>query len=317
MKRRWSRVLLTVLALGGLWLCAREMKRSWGETGARISGVETREISHETDVLSVATWNVRCENGDTEAKRRWENRLLPMMRGIRAMQPDLFAVQEALHGQVADVWASMPGYGFVGVGRDDGKMAGEYTGIFWRKSRFELDESEVWTRWFSDTPEVAGSATWGNRFPRVLVQMRLRDRVTRKAFYVYATHWDHQSREVQLRSGEKMAEWMAARKFPDEPVLILGDFNATTRSASLAKLLENARDTRGQKMLRDAFLTKQPNAPARTTLHFWKGARAGTLDVDHVLVSREFEISRAEIREFREPLPSDHFPVWAELRLAR
>lgn len=46
----------------------------------------------------------------------------------------------------------------VGVGRNDGKEAGEYSPIFFDRERFEVAN---WTTiWLSDTPNVPGSVGW-------------------------------------------------------------------------------------------------------------------------------------------------------------
>ena len=70
---------------------------------------------------------------------------------------------------------------FYGVGRDDGKRQGEYAGIYYRRDRFERDVTEEGTFWLSDTPEVPGSKSWGNSYPRVVTWIRLIDRSTRRA----------------------------------------------------------------------------------------------------------------------------------------
>ena len=39
----------------------------------------------------------------------------------------------------------MPQYAYIGIGRDDGKQAGEYSAIFYKKDKFKvLDHGDFW-----------------------------------------------------------------------------------------------------------------------------------------------------------------------------
>ena len=63
------------------------------------------------------------------------------------------------HSQLLDLAALLgPSYGHVGVGRDDGMQAGEYSPIFYDRRRFEVVDWK--TIWLSPTPEVPGSKGW-------------------------------------------------------------------------------------------------------------------------------------------------------------
>ena len=74
-------------------------------------------------------------------------------------EPDIMGFQEVLHNQLLDLSRLFgEGYGYVGVGRDDGNEAGEYSPVFWSKERFDLVRWK--TVWLSPTPEVPGSKGW-------------------------------------------------------------------------------------------------------------------------------------------------------------
>ena len=109
--------------------------------------------------LRLMSFNVRYENAEDLGLRAWRQRVIGAVRMIREENPDVIGVQEALHGQAADLWASLPDYEFIGAARDDGRRAGEYAGIFFRRARFEVDLSDSGTIWLSDTPERPGSKT--------------------------------------------------------------------------------------------------------------------------------------------------------------
>lgn len=256
--------------------------------------------------LRLMSFNVRYENDEDTGPRAWKRRIVGAVRMIREENPDVIGVQEALHGQAADLWASLPDYEFTGAARDDGRRAGEYAGIFFRRDRFEADVSDSGTFWLSDTPEKPGSKTWGNEIPRTATWLRLVDRSSQRGFYVFNTHWDHRHQGSRERSAELLAERIRSRRSPDEPVVLLGDFNAVEQNPGLASL-------RNGSGLLDAFQKLHPRESARTTLHFWRNSRAGSLKVDHILVSDGADVLAAEIRDRDLPMVSDHFPVTARV----
>ena len=106
----------------------------------------------------------------------WGLRRDAVVEVIEAFGPALLGVQEALRFQLGELAAALPGYREIGVGRTDGIEAGEYAAIMVDGAR--LDVLEHGTFWFSDTPEVPGSTSWGNDIPRICTWAHLRDRTS-------------------------------------------------------------------------------------------------------------------------------------------
>jgi endonuclease/exonuclease/phosphatase family metal-dependent hydrolase len=268
--------------------------------------------------LRLMSFNVRYETPEDPGARAWRQRVIGVVSMIREEIPDVIGVQEALHGQAADLWASLPDYEFFGVGRDDGSRAGEYAGIFFRRDRFEQDQSDSGTFWLSDVPEQPGSKTWGNGIPRVASWIRLTDRATQRGFYVFNTHWDHRHQGSREKAALLLADRITKRRFPDQPVVLLGDFNAVDTNPGLVYLtgrrvsVAGREQASGSRMI-DVFQALNAGARERTTLHFWKGSRAGLLKVDHILVSEGAQVITSRIRDDDKPMISDHFPVTARV----
>ena len=261
--------------------------------------------------LRLMTLNVRYENHGDKGSRSWRERIPGVVRMIREESPDIFGVQEALHGQVADLWASLPDYEFLGVGRDDGIRAGEYAGIFYLRDRFEADPAEGGIFWLSDTPQVPGSKTWGNTIPRMVVWRRFSDRASRQSFTLYNTHWDHMHQGSRLKSGELMRRHITSRDRPQEPLIVLGDFNSIESNPALLHLRSAANGPPPK--LVDTFHALHAEEKRRTTLHFWRGRRDGFLKVDHIFASEPVRVLSSGIRDRDQPMVSDHFPVVAEI----
>ncbi|TAG07810.1 MAG: endonuclease/exonuclease/phosphatase family protein [Verrucomicrobia bacterium] len=268
--------------------------------------------------LRLMTINVRYEHDEDAQQNAWSKRVIGMVHMIQRERPDVFAVQEAMHGQVADLWASLPAYQFIGTGRDDGHFGGEYTGIFFLKSRLIEDSNSSQTRWLSDQPTQAGSKHWGNQFPRVVCQTRLWDRATGRAFHVFATHWDHRHQASRERSALLLGKWIASRQPADEPVVLLGDFNAVESNPALGYLLGKSVRLDGDvqrwsSTMIDTYQTMHPKQKDRTTLHFWSFSQGGRLKVDHILISQDGTVKDAAILSEKINRVSDHFAVSADV----
>jgi endonuclease/exonuclease/phosphatase family metal-dependent hydrolase len=269
--------------------------------------------------LRLMSFNLRYETPEDLGARSWRQRIPGATRMIRRLQPDCIGVQEALHGQVADFRASLPDYEFFGVGREDGRRDGEYSGIFYRKDRFQSDPADCGTFWLSDTPEVPGSRTWGNEIPRVATWVRLIDLATGRGFYVYNTHWDHQNQPSREQASLLIASRIDARKHAGEPVALIGDFNSIEANPGMIYLTGRRTRIAGEERawangLLDTYQALRAGETDRRTLHLWSGSREGTLKVDHILVSRGAEIVEAEIVSDDKSVVSDHFPVFARIR---
>jgi len=256
--------------------------------------------------LKLMTFNVRYENGGDMGEKAWSKRVPHIVRMIRGEAPDVLGIQEAEHGQAADLWASLPDYEFHGSAREDGGRHGEYTAIFYRRDRFEPDRNDAGTFWLSDTPEKPGSATWGNEIPRTATWLRLTDRATQRSFYAFNTHWDHRNQNSRLRSAELLATRIANRKSSADPVVLLGDFNALPHNPAIETLATRAK-------LTDTLQVLHPEQKQRPTLHFWRGNSAGPVNVDHIFTTGNTDILEATIRDHDTPMLSDHFPVTARV----
>lgn len=258
--------------------------------------------------LSLCSFNIRYENESDHAWRAWPNRLDRVVRTIRRLDPDVLGVQEARHGQAADLRASLPDYAFHGVGRDDGDRAGEYAAIFYKAGRFEPDPQDRGTFWLSDFPERPGSRTWGNEVVRCTSWIRLIDRASGRGFYVFNTHWDHRSQPSRVKSAELIAHHIARRRQTDEPVVLLGDFNATEGNPAVERLIDSG--------LLDPYRVLHEGEKNRRTLHFWKGHTDGWAKVDHIFVSSGaiFQAAGIDRAPSRKEQPSDHYPVWSKVR---
>jgi endonuclease/exonuclease/phosphatase family metal-dependent hydrolase len=260
--------------------------------------------------MTVVTFNIRYGTAD-DGDNAWPLRRAHVVETIQRLAPELLGLQEALRFQLDELGAALPGYREVGVGRDDGVTAGEYAAILVDTTRFEILASG--TFWLSDTPEVPGSANWGNTIPRITTWARLRDRTGGPVVRVFNLHLDHQSQPSRERSVARVLEHVGTARNPFEAVLVMGDFNADEANPAYRLALEAG--------LRNAFRVVHPEAVAVNTFSGFRdevpAVSSGGM-IDHILVaSPDWRVLDAGIDRTRYPdgrWASDHFAVWARVR---
>ena len=267
--------------------------------------------------LRVMSFNIRYGTAD-DGENRWENRREMAVDVLRRHDPDVVGLQEALRFQIDEIRGSLPQYGEIGVGRDDGKTRGEYSGILWRIDRLKVLESG--TFWLSDTPEVPGSTSWGNTITRICTWGRFLHKSSGKAFYLFNVHLDHQSQPSREKSVVLLAQRIRDREHPD-PVIVTGDFNAGESNPAVRYLKGQSRaEEEGHPEnpvpLVDTFRLLHAEATEVGTFNRFKGDRSGE-KIDYVFVQPGRMVLEAAILHDNEGrrYPSDHFPVLARLSL--
>lgn len=254
--------------------------------------------------FTAATWNLRLDLA-SDGPNAWPHRRDAVKALIHAQGFDVFGTQEALAHQVRDL-ETMDEYARVGVGRDDGVEAGEFSAIFFRRTRFSLLAHGDF--WLSPTPDRP-SMGWDARCcKRIATWARLRDATSGRALVVFSAHFDHEGVVARLESARLMLRQIEAIA-GSTPVICLGDFNATPGTAPIRLLAGTLIDAR-------AVSATPPVGPVGTFNGFRFDAPV-TERIDYLFVSPQFKVlgyavlTDATDRRY----PSDHHPVVVRLRL--
>jgi len=251
--------------------------------------------------LRVASFNVRT-GLKLDGRHSWPLRAGACAAAIAGLEADAVGLQEVRLFQERGLARRLPGYAGAGAGRDDGRGRGERCTVTYRASRLRLEE---WTvRWFSETPRVPASRSWGNPIPRIVTLCRFEDLLTGERFGLANVHWDGASAGSRLRSAEALLDWLA----PPLPWLVVGDLNATAGDPSVARLVAGG--------LTDTLAELGTRGPGCATHHRWDGSTDGTR-IDFVLAGGAWDVLGARIDHTRPRgrLPSDHWPVVADVAL--
>jgi len=284
----------------------------WLTTGTPIA-----QVAAVRDPLTVMTFNIRYGTAQ-DGENQWTARRDMLFDLVRAQNADIIGLQEALDAQIREIAAAAPGYAVVGVGRDDALAKGEYSAILFKTDRLHVAESG--TFWFSDTPEVPASKSWGNNITRICTWARFVDRDGR-GFWHFNLHLDHQSQPSRERSTELLRRRIEARAFPREPVVVTGDFNVGEDNPALRTLVPAPRSDGASAgtaaPFLDTFRVLHPDERVAGTFTGFKFGQVNGDKIDYILVQPGTEVLSAEIvRTSRaDRYPSDHFPVVARVRL--
>ena len=251
--------------------------------------------------LRVVSFNVRLP-ADVDGEDRWEVRKDLAVDTIRALDPDVMGTQELWTVQGDYIVAKLPDYAWFGRGRR-GDAGDEHMGVFYRKDRLRVIEHGDF--WLSDTPEVAGSITWGNLYPR-MVTWALFERIgDGRRFYFFNTHLPYREQDDDARErGANLLRQRIAQLPANVPVVVTGDFNTTPDSKAHQAITRD---------LKDAWDSAASRSGPAETFHAFKGKPDHR--IDWILV-RGFDVRTiaTDTRERAGHYPSDHFPVSAELR---
>lgn len=253
--------------------------------------------------LHVMTFNVRYGTAN-DGLDRWEVRRPRALSMLKDRHPELLGLQEALDFQVAQI-AEAGGYVPVGVGRDDGKLAGEQSAILYDPKRLRLLRSD--TFWLSPTPSAVASKGWGNDITRVCTWAYFQDRTSGRTFYHFNTHLDHMSQPAREK-GIALILQRIRERVPVDPVIVTGDFNTGEANPVQTQMREAG--------FRDTFRERHPDEKDVVTFNGWNEAPTGD-KIDYVFVQGATKTLDAEIVRDRVDgrWVSDHMPVTATIEL--
>lgn len=261
-------------------------------------------VAQQSNSINVATYNLRYDTKN-DGINAWPNRKENVKALIRFHEFDLFGTQEALRHQLTDI-AELKDYAFFGAGRDDGKEAGEHSAIFYRKDRFKILQSGNF--WLSETPDKPGKGWDATCCNRICSWAKFSDLKTKKEFFFFSVHFDHQGIEARRESGKLMvAKIKEIAK--NSPVIMVGDLNSTPETEQVKTI---------QTLLNDAHnVTATPAYGPEGTFNAFKFDAPMDKRIDYIFVSKQFDVLKygvlTDAKEQR--YPSDHQPVVAKVVL--
>jgi len=254
--------------------------------------------------FNVITYNIRM-NTPSDGVNAWPLRKDKVAGLLKFHDADIFNVQEALPEQMDDLVISFPDFDHVGVGRDDGKRAGEHMSVFFKKTRFQKINDGMF--WLNEHPTKPGLG-WDALCNRTVTWIKLKDRVTGKSFFVFDTHFDHRGKIAREESAKLILSSIKKINNENLPVILTGDFNLTKKSLPIQLIMKELNDAIDKSLC-------LPYGPDGTSGGF--DVKIMPNKIDFVFVNEKVVILKHGVLSdsFGLFYPSDHLPVMVEVEI--
>jgi endonuclease/exonuclease/phosphatase family metal-dependent hydrolase len=249
--------------------------------------------------IRIVTWNILHGQEGLQLSN-WSGRKEALRLALQDAKPDILCVQEAVAEQVAFLERTLPTHQRVGVGRDDGRAAGEHCAILFDRERFEeLATDTFWLEPPTDQPR--GPSVLNVK--RICTSVRLRDRRSGRILRVYNVH-SYLTEKARVAAARIVLSRIAAGD-PTDAIVVAGDFNATPGASS-------------RRLFTDTGLVSSATAagqPAGAATYQSYGVPWRSLDA--ILLSSGWTVRQHRLLDVKpgNTYPSDHFGVLADVTL--
>ncbi|GAP70739.1 metal-dependent hydrolase, endonuclease/exonuclease/phosphatase family [Bacteroidales bacterium 6E] len=254
--------------------------------------------------MNIVSYNIRY-NTPNDGVNAWPNRIEMVTGLLKFHDADIFGLQEALIGQIEDISTRMPSFKWFGTGRDDGKMGGEFSPIFYNSEKFELVDNGQF--WLSETPDKP-SKGWDAALNRICTWGKFKSKASGAQFFVFNTHFDHIGDTARANSAiliqDKISELSGNTKLP---VILTGDFNLTPETLPI-QLMK-------RKMLDSYEVSENPAYGPVGTFNAFKRDHPLNGRIDYVFVNDKVRVHKygALTDSWDNRYPSDHLPLLVKI----
>lgn len=243
--------------------------------------------------VRIMSFNIRYDN-PADGEDAWPNRREEVCDMLYRQAPGIIGLQEVLAHQLEELDSALVYYNYIGVGREDGRLKGEFCPIFYDTLAFQNLAFNTW--WLSPTSDTV-SVGWDAALERIVTYGAFRDRQHNDTLHVFNTHFDHMGDTARLRSAGLILDLINEIGLMEKKVIVLGDLNAEPDSEPL-------------ELLQTILERQVPEHDTGTFNGFDPGATYYP-SIDHIL-TRNLEVKTATIlteRRKNDRFLSDHFPV--------
>lgn len=250
------------------------------------------------------TYNLRLDIA-SDKENSWSYRAAAVKELIRYHDFDILGTQEAFDHQLQAIVSALPQYAVYGKGRDDGMKAGEHSAILYKKEKFELlNQGDFW---FSETPDKPTLGWDATCCKRICSWVYLKHKQSKKTFYVFNAHYDHQGVIARRESSKLVLEKIKVIA-GNKPVIFTGDLNGNQQSEPYLIVANSG-------LLSDTYQQVQYPYALSNSFNGFGANLNGVAIIDHVFVSQHFKANQWGLLTdtYNGKYPSDHFPVLAEI----
>lgn len=269
----------------------------------------------ESNIIKVMSFNIRCSPcEDSSSINHWSKRKQRIFKIIEKYNPDILGLQEADTGQIYDIVNRFNGYKWIGKGRDDGKFAGEFTAVLYKRDRFLLNDT--YTYWLSANPSVPTKG-WDAAYKRTVTIAVFLDLENESALCFFNTHFDHIGRTARIESAKLLRKYV--REYStDYPAILTGDFNFTENSRGYKVLTSGKSDPDStdpqmadNPLLNSQYVSERLHTGGNITFNAFGKKTDIENPIDFIFVNERVKVESHQIITWLPEglYPSDHFPV--------
>ena len=246
--------------------------------------------------LSIMSFNIRYDE-PADGENQWSNRKESILEMWSITNPSIVGIQEGLYHQVEFLKDNLTAYDYVGVGRDDGQISGEYAAIYYIEDHYEILETNRF--WLSETPDIP-SLGWDANNIRIVTWAHFKDIGQNRTFFVFNTHFDHKGKTAQEESAKLLAQKIQEIVTSDIPVFITGDFNVLISNSIMKHITEDFFDAR-------RFADNTDN---EQSFNLWGKWWFPNRNIDFIFYKNIHALAfRTVIEDYGVPYISDHYPL--------
>lgn len=261
-------------------------------------------INISAQSIKVITYNIRYDN-PKDGENRWDNRKDFLVNQIKFNEPDFLGIQEGLLHQVSFIDSVLTQYKYIGVGRNEGKLDGEFCALYYNTEKFNLLKGS--TFWLSETPDVP-SKGWDAALNRICTYGLFENNSSKEKMLVFNTHFDHRGVEARIQSTKLIVEKINELNSGKYPVVFMGDLNLEPNSEAIKYL--------STKLIDSKNASKIVFGPTGTFNGF-NFSEPVSRRIDYIFVSQgNVEVLKYAVLSDSEDCryPSDHLPVFVEIK---
>lgn len=279
-----------------------------------------------SQTLKIGTYNIRQQNeSDVKTGNGWQRRCPVICDLLNFENPDLLGCEEVFVGQLHDLLNGLDGYAYIGVGRDDGKEAGEFSPILYKTSKFKLLKSGHF--WLAPDP-TKPALGWDAACIRICTWGYFQDKQTKFRFWYFNLHMDHIGVTARRESAKLVISKIKSICGKD-PVILSGDFNVDQHN-EIYSILSNSG------ILKDSYSNAEHRFAETGTFNNFQSNTKTDSRIDHIFVSPSFTVERYGILTdcywtlepksttsstgidennsvYVRRTPSDHYPVFVQI----
>ncbi|MBU1369502.1 MAG: endonuclease/exonuclease/phosphatase family protein [Bacteroidetes bacterium] len=266
--------------------------------GLALAGLNAQSIK-------VISFNIRLDAA-SDGIDRWDLRKKDLSDFLIGEQAVFIGLQEVTKNQLDYLNLELHDYAFIGVGRDDGLEAGEFSPILYDTSRVIMLSNN--TFWLSESPDSV-SVGWDAMLPRICTYGLFMLKANKQQLFVFNTHFDHIGEEARQKSAELILRKISEVNQENMAVVLLGDLNRRPDTKTIQLINNELID--GFKFADEASL-KKPGTYNGFDLKSELKNRIDYVFVKNIKVSA-LKHGRQKSSEGR--WLSDHLPVIATLQM--